>query len=82
MTEQQNYHYTEKDLKFKPRDEKQKQEILKWLNNPAAKDVAFKKEIAEIGPDASSELSAKEIQEQYRKAKVGYPQIYSPHFND
>ncbi|QGG61331.1 hypothetical protein [Loigolactobacillus bifermentans] len=81
MTNLSKDHYTEKDLKFKPRDEKEKQEILAWLNNPAVKNTAFKKEIAEIGPIASSALSTKKVREQYRKTKIGYPKIYAPHYN-
>ena len=60
----QNHYYTEADLHFKPRDAKQKQEILAWLNNPNVKNTAFKQEIAAIGPEASSKLSQEKIQEQ------------------
>jgi transcriptional regulator with XRE-family HTH domain len=72
-SESQNRHYTEADLHFKPRDAKQKQEILAWLNNPNVKNTAFKQEIAAIGPEASSKLSQEKILEQYRKAQVGWP---------
>lgn len=72
-TAPESHHYTEADLHFKPRDAKQQQEILAWLNNPNVKNTAFKQEIANIGSEASAELSRKKVREQYRKTQVGYP---------
>jgi hypothetical protein len=82
-SESQDHHYTEADLHFKPRDAKQKQEILAWLNNPNVKNMAFKQEIAAIGPEASSKLSQEKIQEQYRQSQVGHPRpVGWPHRHD
>lgn len=74
------HHYTEADLHFKPRDAKQQQEILAWLNNPNVKNTAFKQKIANIGPEASAKLSQEKIWEQYRQVQVGYPKLVNwPH---
>lgn len=68
--------YTAADLEFEPYDAAEKCDVLDYLNNPKVTDLAFKKEMAQLGPREISRRSKLEIMRQYRTVKVPLPKRY------